>query len=104
MIRPMTNTNTSSRKITTIDVINAPVDRTNPGGRGSGGSSIGASIGVGTENPLSRGAGGGAVVSLNVNALSVAVGDSVAGAAPSGTGTMISPAHFGQRTTVPALR
>jgi len=23
---------------------------------------------------------------------------------PSGTGTMISPAHFGQRTTVPALR
>src|ERR1051325_8201514 len=79
------------------------------------------SIPSGTKTPRRGVAGGGAAASISGGAAAVDEGALTSAppgssltskfsssnaelAAPSGTGTMISPAHFGQRTTDPALR
>jgi hypothetical protein len=101
MKKPATNIAINSNTTTPTDTNNSGIDRKTPTGGGSaGGGVLGA--GLGTL--------GGAVASsapkfADSNACP---GDGRSagciGASPSNVGTMISPAHFVQRITVPALR
>jgi hypothetical protein len=115
MIRPMMSMRINSSRTMPMEMINMPSGTNTPSRFGDG---VVAMIGMGADSFGAGSMGAEAVApvlplpgstpnsSLSTsNAFSPACSAASSGpAGPSGTGTIISPAHFGQRTTVPALR
>lgn len=104
----MSNTIAPNERINNPSGKNRP-SRFGAGGGEGGGTGYGAEpCSIGTVAFDGSGTGGGGkdwpkFGSSNACGPAGSAGSS-GGSIPSGTGTMISPAHFGQRTTCPALR
>jgi hypothetical protein len=102
MIRPNTKTRIKSKTITTMEMASVATDKKTPT-RAGGGLGSGGGLGACSVAAVSLASGFG--LSCTGSAESPAgSGASVTGSLPSGTGTMISPPHFGHFTTLPALR